>query len=64
MLILSMYHGVIRRVVAVLDRRTEAPIMNARINARSEDYFHWRDTRPGETELDEILDPLSRRESE
>jgi len=55
-----MLHGLIRRAVAVLDHRTEAPIMKARINARSDEYFRWRDAHPGETELDEVLNPLSR----
>jgi hypothetical protein len=64
MLVLSMVHGLVRRVVAVLDRRTEAPIMNARVNARSDEYLRWRDAHPGETELDEVLDPLNSRESQ
>ena len=63
MLVLSLVHRVVRGVVAWLDRRTEAPIMQRRINARSEEYFQWRDTHRGETGLDDILDPTSTRKS-
>lgn len=59
-----MVHGLFRRAVAVLDRRTEAPIMATRVNARSEEYFRWRDAHPGETELDDVLGPLGNHDSE
>lgn len=59
MLILSIVHGLVRRAVALLDRWTEAAIMTARINARSEEYFRWRDAHPGETELDDVLGPFN-----
>ena len=64
MLVLSIVHGLVRHVVDWIDRRTEAPIMRREINARSAEYFRWREAHPGETELDDVLDPLSSRRSE
>ena len=49
MLVVSMVHALIQRVVAALDRRTEAPTMTVRVNGRSDEYFRWRDAHPGAT---------------
>jgi hypothetical protein len=48
---------VVRVVVVMLERLTEPPIMRARINRGSDEFFAWEAKHAGETELDEVLNP-------
>ena len=53
-----LVHRLVRLVLPYIERWTEAPIMKQRINAGSDQYFAWREKHAGETDLDEVLDPL------
>lgn len=56
-LLLVAIVGVVRLVVIILERLTDAPIMRQRINRGSDEFFAWEAEHRGETELDEVLDP-------
>ena len=60
MLNIWILHRLLKWMLPYIERWTEAPIMRQRINAGSDQYFAWRDAHAGETELDEILEPLAR----
>ncbi len=49
--------AVVRFTVIILERLTEPPIMRARINRGSDEFFAWEAEHAGETELDELLNP-------
>jgi hypothetical protein len=54
--------GVVRVVVIILERLTDAPIMRQRINRGSDEFFAWEAEHRGETELDEVLNPRGLRD--
>lgn len=55
MYLLLFLYPLWRKVLAVLDRWGEPPIMKQRINAGSDEYFAWQEEHAGESELDEVF---------
>jgi len=49
-------HAVLRKLLGVIDRWTDPPIMRERVNAGSDKYFAWLKKHEGESELDEFFD--------
>lgn len=64
MIVIGLVHRIMRPLIAWLDRRTDAPIMQRHINARSAEYFEWHKAHAGETELDEVLNPTNTRRAD
>ena len=55
MYLLLFLYPLWRKVLAMLDRWGEPPIMKKRINAGSDEYFAWQEEHAGESELDEVF---------
>ena len=53
---IQIFRVAFRKLLALAERATEAPIMKRRINAGSDEYFDWESEHEGESELDEVLD--------
>ena len=54
---MRLVHVVWRTLLGVVDRWSDPPIMQQRINAGSDKYFAWREKHEGDSEVDEFLDP-------
>ena len=51
----------LQRLLPVIDRWTEPPIMRQRINAGSDRYFREQARENGDPSVDELVEPFGRR---